>query len=214
MYQLRTAISTGARALVSARGIAPPVRPRHPALGSFKSAGFTLVELLVVVAIIAILIALLLGVLGRARASASALACCSNLRQIGVAFHVYASDNAGRLPEPGLSGVSWETALRAQQGANWFRCPADEEVFPAVGSSYDWRDTGDPETTLAGRVITKARSDAVLAFETLPGWHTKHRMNAVRVDGSAVVMDEADCLGDVQRSPIREAAPTTQENRK
>ncbi|HEV8604719.1 MAG TPA: prepilin-type N-terminal cleavage/methylation domain-containing protein [Tepidisphaeraceae bacterium] len=214
MDQQRAANSIGARVLASVRGIALRVRPRHAAFGSFASAAFTLVELLVVVAIIAILIALLLGVLGRARASASALACCSNLRQIGVAFHVYATDNGGRLPEPALSGISWETALRAQQGAQWFRCPADEEVFPAVGSSYDWRDTGDPETTLAGRVITKARSDAVLAFETLPGWHSKHQMNAVRVDGSAVVMDEADCLGDLQKSPIRDAAPTTQESRK
>jgi prepilin-type N-terminal cleavage/methylation domain-containing protein len=194
MDQQRAANSIGARVLASVRGIALRVRPRHAAFGSFASAAFTLVELLVVVAIIAILIALLLGVLGRARASASALACCSNLRQIGVAFHVYATDNGGRLPEPALSGISWETALRAQQGAQWFRCPA--------------------ETTLAGRVITKARSDAVLAFETLPGWHSKHQMNAVRVDGSAVVMDEADCLGDLQKSPIRDAAPTTQESRK
>ena len=82
-------------------------------------------------------------------------------------------------------------------------CPADEEVYPAVGSSYDWRDTGNPDTTLAGQPITKARSDAIFAFETLPGWHSKNKINAVRVDGSALSMDEEDCLSDLACSPLR-----------
>ena len=82
------------------------------------------------------------------------------------------------------------------------RCPGDEEIYPAVGSSYDWRDTGNPDTTLAGRLITKARSDAVLAFETLPGWHNLRQMNAVRVDGSALVMESRECLKDLQLSPL------------
>jgi prepilin-type N-terminal cleavage/methylation domain-containing protein len=164
--------------------------------------GFTLVELLVVIAILVVLLGLTLAALARARASASAVACCANLRQIGVAFQVYAGDNIGRLPDPTESGISWETAIRFCN-SQVLRCPADDEIFPAVGSSYDWRDTGDPITTLAGRTITKARSDAVLAFETLPGWHNRKRMNAVRVDGSALIMEEKDCLGDLQISPLR-----------
>ena len=166
-----------------------------------RARGFTLVELLVVIAILAILLSLMLGALARARASASAMACCSNLRQIGVAFHVYAGDHLGRLPDPADSGVSWETSIRVCN-MQMLRCPADEEIYPAVGSSYDWRDTGNPDTTLAGRLITKARSDAVLAFETLPGWHNLRQMNAVRVDGSAVVMESKDCLRDLQLSPL------------
>jgi hypothetical protein len=81
------------------------------------------------------------------------------------------------------------------------RCPADEEIFPAVGSSYDWRDTGNPDTTLAGRTLVKARSDAVLSFETLPGWHNLRQMCAVRADGSAMVMESRECLKDLQLSP-------------
>jgi prepilin-type N-terminal cleavage/methylation domain-containing protein len=181
--------------------IARILRPQ-PAAGRPSQIGFTLVELLVVIAILAILLSLVLAALARARASASAVACCANLRQIGVALHVYAGDNAGRLPDPGESGISWETSIR-YCNLNVLRCPADEEVFPAVGSSYDWRDTGNPDTTLAGRTITKARSDAVLAFETLPGWHNRKKMNAVRVDGSALIMEERDCLGDLQISPLR-----------
>ena len=176
--------------------------PGHKPHHGQRNFGFTLVELLVVIAILALLLSLILTALARARANASAVACCAHLRQIGVAFAVYANDNGGKLPDPGDTGVSWETSIRFCT-SEVLRCPADDEVYPAVGSSYDWRDTGNPDTTLAGRNISKARSDAVLAFETLPGWHNRRQMNAVRVDGAALIMEEKDCLGDLQKSPIR-----------
>ena len=56
-------------------------------------AGFTLVELLVVVGIIAVLIAVLLPALQAARAQAKAVACLSNVRQIATAAIMYANDN-------------------------------------------------------------------------------------------------------------------------
>src|SRR5256885_11112422 len=107
--------------------------------------GFTLVELLVVIAILVVLLSLMLGALSRARASASAVACCANLRQIRWAVAVYAGDHGGRPPDPGGTGISWESSLRLYN-SNIFPCPADEEIFSALGSSYAWRDTGNPET--------------------------------------------------------------------
>ncbi len=62
------------------------------------NAGFTLVELLVVVAIIAILAALLLPALASAKAQGRRVACISNLRQIGIAIESYASDASGNIP--------------------------------------------------------------------------------------------------------------------
>jgi prepilin-type N-terminal cleavage/methylation domain-containing protein/prepilin-type processing-associated H-X9-DG protein len=61
--------------------------------------GFTLVELLVVVAILAVLAGLLFPVLAQARARARQATCLSNVRQIGTAFALYAQDFDERLPD-------------------------------------------------------------------------------------------------------------------
>jgi prepilin-type N-terminal cleavage/methylation domain-containing protein len=64
-----------------------------------KRGAFTLVELLVVVAIVALLAAMLLPALSRAREYAYFTRCKSNQRQIAIGLLVYAGDNKGRLPE-------------------------------------------------------------------------------------------------------------------
>src|ERR1700709_155012 len=90
-----------------AKGSSLNVRNTRPARGA---QGFTLVELLVVIGIIALLISILLPSLAKAREQGNAIKCASNLRQIGQAFVMYANNNKGGLPF-----TSWNDGTKLSQ---------------------------------------------------------------------------------------------------
>ena len=67
-------------------------------MNAARRKGFTLVELLVVIGIIAVLVGILLPALAKSREAANRTACLSNLRQVYAAFHFYALDNGYQVP--------------------------------------------------------------------------------------------------------------------
>lgn len=97
---------------------------------------FTLVEVLVVVAIIALLIAILMPSLSLARKRGQAAVCMSNVRQLGVATHMFAHTHKGLLVEYGLAHggsvdeeKTWLNTLRNEYKSKLVaRCPSDDSL--------------------------------------------------------------------------------------
>lgn len=92
--------------------------------------GFTLVELLVVIAIIAILAAILFPVFAQARQAAKQTVALSNIRELGMAWLLYAGDNDDAL-------VPWATP--AQDGTSyWWGLVVGDTVYPEKGPLYPY----------------------------------------------------------------------------
>jgi prepilin-type N-terminal cleavage/methylation domain-containing protein/prepilin-type processing-associated H-X9-DG protein len=107
--------------------------------------GFTLVELLVVIGIIAVLIGILLPALNRAREQANTTQCLSNLRQIGAAITNYASDTGGWLVPGRYDASNYPANPGAAELENWATILVNGKYLPmppqAVSNNIAWQDT-------------------------------------------------------------------------
>lgn len=124
---------------------------------SLAQRGFTLIEMMVVVLIIATLAGIGTVVVRSGIRSAHKASCLSNLRQIGVGLELYLQDNTQRMPML-LAGrrsrsedvAVLETVLIDYVGSELvFKCPADPEEFMKTGSSYMWN------LTQSGLLVTQ-----------------------------------------------------------
>jgi prepilin-type N-terminal cleavage/methylation domain-containing protein/prepilin-type processing-associated H-X9-DG protein len=95
--------------------------------------GFTLVELLVVIGIIAVLVSMLLPALSRVREHANTTVCLSNLKQIGTAFSLYSTEFAGYIPPYGYRSLTNPppTYIAPTSYHTWFTIFVDRKYLTA-----------------------------------------------------------------------------------
>ncbi len=154
--------------------------------------GFTLIEVLVVVAIIALLISILLPSLSMAKRRSRAAMCLSNMRQLGVASFMYAGTYKGCLMDYGLAhggsvdeATTWFNTLRRDySGKLVARCPDDRSIY--------W-DEPYPGTTEKRRV-----SFGINEYVTgrIEGYERYRRLDAIRRPASTILFCEMTQAGE------------------
>jgi len=101
---------------------------------SMASRAFTLIELLVVIAIIAILAALLLPALSKAKERTRRVNCMSNVKQLGLAFMMYAGENQDKLPQSSVYSGDWPHDMARDTVDLIMNAGALRKVFYCAGS--------------------------------------------------------------------------------
>ncbi len=173
--------------------------------------GFTLVELLVVIGIIAVLISILLPALNRARQQANSVACMSNLRQISMAAVMFANEHKGSLVKPWYNQEAIYDGREGDDGTNdWgFREPFNGWTYilnQKIKSKNVWECPGNGETELRGLWTTPATagvgnqpadaddlpSSYRINWSQYPDWRETIKITKVRPAAQAILFVEGE----------------------
>jgi prepilin-type processing-associated H-X9-DG protein/prepilin-type N-terminal cleavage/methylation domain-containing protein len=158
-----------------------------------RRSAFTLVELLVVIAVIGVLVALLLPAVQAARGAARRTQCASNMRQIGMAIHQYADSHDGRFPkmwheQPKIE-TTWIFALAPHlESVDEIRlCPEDRERLERASS----RETS---YALNGYLRRPTQTEAFVHPETVPDFVSK-LYDLPETHNTIVLFEAGDIVG-------------------
>jgi prepilin-type N-terminal cleavage/methylation domain-containing protein/prepilin-type processing-associated H-X9-DG protein len=161
------------------------------------SRGFTLVELIVVVAIIAVLTAIAFPVTSRIAQTGKATACLSNLQQLGAALGLYLGEHNQTMPTLAAGRVSTtqnvpsidNTLNTYVRDLRVFACPADSKgIYAATGTSYYWNSVlNGQSTTHLQFFLSKGLNSEIPVLSDKEGFHpyAANKVNILYADGHA-----------------------------
>ncbi len=160
--------------------------------------GFTLVELLTVIAIVAILVAITIPIVGKVRENARSTQCKNNLKQLITAYFLYSQDNKGAVPTDGAGAVwcrqidPYMTQVTDNNMRQMYKCPSVEPDPTAEWWRSDYganihgavRDANFT-TTAPALVNGIANPSQTIAFiDWIPKWRFARAFEYAQVNGA------------------------------